>query len=97
MCSSDLSAQVRKGNAFLQHGSILLDGSQEIIAAVSRKPQVTSAVTTLSAELGQRVTWDEVVEAVVQAWRDEGTSPNLHQPPPTSTTSHLDLAPLGSR
>src|SRR5881397_1200083 len=67
------------------------------LAAVSRKPQVTSAVTTLSAELGQRVTWDEVVEAVVQAWRDEGTSPNLHQPPPTSTTSHLDLAPLGSR
>src|SRR6266550_2203788 len=89
------SAQVRKGNAFLQHGSILLDGSQEIVAAVSRKPQVARTVTTLSAELGRRVTWDEVVEAVVQAWRDEGTSPNLHQPPPTSTTLHFDLAPLG--
>ena len=65
------------------------------LAAYGCKPQVTSAVTTLSAELGQRVTWDEVVEAVVQAWRDEGTSPNLHQPPPTSTTLHFDLAPLG--
>src|SRR5712691_3917337 len=89
------SAQVRKGNAFLQHGSILLDGSQEVVAAVSRMPHVASAATTLSAELGRRVTWDEVVEAVVQAWRDEGTSPNLHQPPPTSTTLHFDLAPLG--
>src|SRR2546427_312709 len=68
------SAQVRKRSAFLQHGSILLDGSQEIVAAVSRTPQVASAATTLSAELGRRVTWYEVVEAVVQAWRDEGTS-----------------------
>ena len=58
------SAQVRKRSAFLQHGSILLDGSQEIVAAVSRKPDVASAATTLSAELGRRVTWDEVVEAV---------------------------------
>jgi len=79
----------------LQHGSILLDGSQEIIAAVSRKPRVALAATTLSAELGRRVTWDEVVEAVAQAWRDEGTSPNLHPPPLISTTLHLDLAPLG--
>ncbi len=90
------SAQVRKRGAFLQHGSILLDGSQAIIAAVSRMPHVASAATTLFAELGRRVTWDEVVEAILQAWRDEGTSPNLHQPPPTSTTSHLDLAPLGA-
>ncbi len=90
------SAQVRKRGAFLQHGSILLDGSQEIVAAVSRMPHVASAATTLSAELGRRVTWDEVVEAILQAWRDEGTSPNLHQPPPTFTTSHLDLAPLGA-
>ena len=58
------SAQVRKRSAFLQHGSILLDGSQEIVAAVSRKPDVASAATTLSAELGRRVTWDDVVEAV---------------------------------
>ena len=89
------SAQVRKRSAFLQHGSILLAGSQGIVGTVSRMPQVASAATTLSAELGRRVTWDEVVEAVVQAWRDEGTSPNLHQPPPTSTTLHFDLAPLG--
>ena len=81
------SAQVRKGNAFLQHGSILLDGSQEIIAAVSRKPQVTSTVTTLSAELGRRIAWDEVTGAVVRAWGDDITSTHLHP------LSHL--APLG--
>ncbi len=89
------SAQVRKRNAFLQHGSILLDGSQEIIAAVSRKPHVAGAATTLSAELGRRIGWDEVTGALVQAWGDEVTSPNLHQPPPTSTTLLSHLAPLG--
>jgi len=69
------SAQVRQGSAFLQHGSILLDGSQEIIAAVSRKPQVANAATTLSAELGRRVSFDEVADAVMEAWRDEGLAP----------------------
>jgi len=89
------SAQVRKGNAFLQHGSILLDGSQEIIAAVSRTPQVASGVTTLARILGRPVTFEEVADAIVAAWGDAVTAPNLHQPPPTSTTLHLDLAPVG--
>src|SRR5213592_2935896 len=89
------SAQVRKGNAFLQHGSILLDGSQEIVAAVSREPQVASGVTTLARILGRPVTFEEVADAIVAAWGDAVTSPNLHQPPPTSTTLHLDLAPQG--
>jgi len=89
------SAQVRKGNAFLQHGSILLDGSQEIIAAVSRKPQVASGVTTLARILGRPVTFEEVADAIVAAWGDAVTAANLHQPPPTSTTLHLDLAPVG--
>jgi len=71
----------------LQHGSILLDGSQEIIAAVSRKPQVTRTVTTLSAELGRRIAWDEVTGAVVRAWGDDITSTHFHP------LSHL--APVG--
>jgi len=89
------SAQVRKGNAFLQHGSILLDGTQEIIAAVSRKPQVASGVTTLARILGRPVTFEEVADAIVAAWGDAVTSPNLHRPPPTSTTLFSHLAPLG--
>jgi len=86
------SAQVRRGGAFLQHGSILLDGSQEIITAVSRKPQAASAATTLSAELGRQVTWEEVANAIMSAWGTGVTSPNLHEPPPTSITLFSDPA-----
>ncbi len=89
------SAQVRKRSAFLQHGSILLDGSQAIVAAVSRMPQAASAETTLARALGRPVTFEEVADAIVAAWGDEVTSPNLHQPPPTSTTLLSHLAPLG--
>jgi len=89
------SAQVRKRSAFLQHGSILLDGSQEIVAAVSRKPQVASTVTTLAAELGRRIAWDEVTGAVVRAWGDDIASTILHPPPPSSPTLLSHLAPIG--
>ncbi len=89
------SAQVRKGSAFLQHGSILLDGSQEIVRVVSRQASAVSGETTLSRVLRRRVSFDEVAGAIVAAWGDEVTSPNLHQPPPTSTTVLSDLAPLG--
>jgi len=51
------SAQVRRGAAFLQHGSILLDGSAETVNA-----------TTLRQVLGRPVTFDEVTTAIVAAW-----------------------------
>ena len=89
------SAQVRKGNAFLQHGSILLDGSQEIVRVVGRQASAINGETTLSGVLRRRVSFDDVADAIVVAWGDAVTSPNPHQPPPTSTTLHLDLAPLG--
>jgi lipoate-protein ligase A len=53
------SAQVRRGNAFLQHGSILLAGVQ---------PCSTGGETTLAAVLGRTVGFDEVVNAVTAAW-----------------------------
>src|SRR5438874_2671850 len=86
------SAQVRRGGAFLQHGSILLDGSQDVITAVSRKPQAASVATTLSAELGRHVTWEEVANAVMSAWGDEFTSTALHRPTPSSTAWFSDPA-----
>ena len=55
------SAQVRKRDAFLQHGSILLDGSQRIVSN-------TSGETTLAAVLGRSVTIDEVARAIVANW-----------------------------
>jgi lipoate-protein ligase A len=51
------SAQVRRGAAFLQHGSILLDGSDQVPNA-----------TTLRHVLGRRVSFEEVVAAIVTAW-----------------------------
>ena len=86
------SAQVRRGGAFLQHGSILLDGSQEIITAVSREPHAASAATTLSAELGRHVTWEDVASAVMSAWGDDLTSTALHRLTPSSTAWFSDPA-----
>jgi lipoate-protein ligase A len=54
------SAQVRKRDAFLQHGSILLDGSQRLVANAGGE--------TLARVLGRRVTFDEVAAAVIAHW-----------------------------
>lgn len=62
------SAQVRSGNAFLQHGSILLAGSQAMVAAVSRRPTGLTGSTTLAEVLGRSVSFEEVADAVVRAW-----------------------------
>jgi lipoate-protein ligase A len=62
------SAQVRRREAFLQHGSILLDGSQDIVAAVSRWPSAVSGETTLAAILHRAVSFDEVTAAIIAAW-----------------------------
>jgi lipoate-protein ligase A len=86
------SAQVRRGAAFLQHGSILLDGSQDLIQAVSHAPQAATAATTLSAALGRRVTWREVADAVVSAWGDECTTTAPYRRLPSSTALFLDPA-----
>lgn len=50
------SAQVRRGEAFLQHGSILLDGPE------------TENATTLRRTLGRVVSFEEVTDAIVAAW-----------------------------
>lgn len=77
------SAQVRQGGAFLQHGSILLDGSQDVIQAVSRRPAAPNAATSLSTILGRRVEFGEVADAIVAAWG--GPLTVLHPSPPSST------------
>ncbi len=62
------SAQVRRGSAFLQHGSILLDGSQEPVRAVTRGTPATGGETGLAALLGRPVDFAEVAAAIVSAW-----------------------------
>jgi len=62
------SAQVRRGTAFLQHGSILLDGSQEIVSAVSRQPAGVGGETTLATVLGRPVSFEELSAAIIATW-----------------------------
>jgi len=73
------SAQLRQGEAFLQHGSILLEDSQEtvreLLLGADRAPSTRD--TPLSAELGRRVSFDEVAEAIHSAlagWRGPWTA-----------------------
>jgi len=63
------SAQVRRRDAFLQHGSILLGGSQDLVREVSRRPSGASAETTLAAVLGRAVRFEEVAGAISAIWR----------------------------
>jgi lipoate-protein ligase A len=65
------SAQVRRGGAFLQHGSILLDGSQQIVNAISRQPSASSGETTLAAVLGRAVSFEELSAAIVASWGED--------------------------
>lgn len=71
------SAQVRMRSAFLQHGSILLDGSQDIVSIVSDQRSAVGGETTLSAVLGRPVGFDEVANAIVATWGAELASPSL--------------------
>jgi lipoate-protein ligase A len=78
------SAQVRRRDAFLQHGSILLDGSPDVVNA-----------TTLRDVLGRPVTFEEVAAAIVRTWRDPMTNAARCRPMPSCLQS--DLAPLAAR
>jgi len=86
------SAQLREGTALLQHGSILLDGSQETIRQVSREQGAGSGETTLAAALGRPVSFDEVAAAIVAAWDPVVPSPALTRPPPPFTARFSDPA-----
>lgn len=77
------SAQVRQCAAFLQHGSILLDGSQDVVAAVSHGPTAVGSHTTLQAELGRSVTFAEVVDAICDTWPEPLTATAPSRPFPT--------------
>jgi lipoate-protein ligase A len=79
------SAQVRLRSAFLQHGSILLGGSQENIQAVSRQLSAASSATSLSQVLGWEVTFDEVANAIVSKWPSVLTPTDPYRPLPPAT------------
>ena len=58
------SAQVRQGSAMLQHGSVLLGGTQRQVAAVSAGSPAPQGETSLGAALGRVVAFDEMAAAI---------------------------------
>jgi lipoate-protein ligase A len=89
------SAQLRDGNAFLQHGSILLDGSQGLVRALARDQgrmgggAGASGETTLAAVLGRPVAFAEVAEAVVWAWGGDRLAATALDRPDAALTAHF--------
>jgi lipoyl(octanoyl) transferase len=68
------SAQVREGDAFLQHGSILIDDDQRLLAELaSRGPSMRPA--TLRELTGHEVTVHEFAEGLAEALNARGVLP----------------------
>ena len=86
------SAQVRHGTALLQHGSILLGGTQGMLAAVSCQPSAVSEATSLSEALGRPVAFAEMADAVIAAWHAPltPTAPDRPRPPLSARFSDPD-------
>ena len=61
------SAQLRDGDRFLQHGSILLADGQDLITRVSRRAAPAPAAAGLGALLGRDITFAGTAEAVATA------------------------------
>ncbi|HPW17681.1 MAG TPA: biotin/lipoate A/B protein ligase family protein [Candidatus Aminicenantes bacterium] len=66
------SAQKRTGPLFLQHGSILLEKDDALLAAVSRPGETAESfgMTSLSEALGRPVDFDAAVGPLVQGFAD---------------------------
>ena len=61
------SAQVRDGNALLQHGSILVDDDQYLLAELVASVDVVTPAATLHALTGRKVTIEEFAGALARA------------------------------
>lgn len=61
------SAQLRQGAALLQHGSVLLDDDQAVVAAVTRSHPAPDGSAPLNRLLDRPATWTDAAEAVVEA------------------------------
>lgn len=66
------SAQLRENESFLQHGSILLGGSQDVIDSLGRNTRTApTKATSLTAVLGREITFRETCAAITQQARDD--------------------------
>lgn len=68
------SAQLQQGPAFLQHGSILLSGSQRLVGQVTRGEAAGSSEAPVSELLGRELRFAELAEALraaAEGWPGE--------------------------
>src|SRR6185436_15852673 len=64
------SAQVRQGDAFLQHGSLLLEDDQAVVQHVTLGDPPTSLDRPLSRVLGRAVGFDEMARSITREFED---------------------------
>jgi lipoate-protein ligase A len=83
------SAQVRQGNAFLQHGSLLLEDDQQLVSELTAGEQVVGHETTLRQATGRSVGFIEASLAVSRAARP--WSPNWTPLPPPDAAKFAEL------
>jgi lipoate-protein ligase A len=58
------SAQFRQGDAFLQHGSLLLEDDQGLVRTLAGLPEDGRAEAPLGRLLGRAVSFDEAAAAI---------------------------------
>jgi len=61
------SAQLRQGDAFLQHGSVLLDDDQSLVRGLAGFTQEGAAEAPLSRLVGRDVSFEETAAAIAAA------------------------------
>jgi lipoate-protein ligase A len=66
------SAQLRQGGAFLQHGSLLLEDDQSVVADLTLGAVPTGGEITLREAAGRPVGFGQAAEAVADAFRQLG-------------------------
>jgi lipoate-protein ligase A len=64
------SAQLQQGRAFLQHGSFLLEDTQDVIQQVTRGSPPASADRPLGHILGKSLTFEDAIGAIVPSLND---------------------------
>jgi len=71
------SAQLREGNAFLQHGSVLMDGGQDMVASITSGPSLPIAATSLREVLQSPPEYEDVAQVIAteaeRCWKDSWT------------------------
>lgn len=83
------SAQVRQGDGFLQHGSVLLQDDQSLVGELAGT-LATGGEITLSDALGRAVTFDEAAAAVQSEWIEWVGADIVTQRPPPALDAMTD-------